>query len=130
MKSLKCRSVLIALASLLWISASMADEAVVVLDSATAGHDQRTGKPILHLIFAEKSKERFRTINADNLGAQVDFLVNGRVVVSSVVREPVLGGQIEMRDPSWTDRDAIEIARQFSEAPKGEIEIRRSLPSK
>jgi hypothetical protein len=130
MKSLKYLSLLIALASVLWISACMADEAVIVLDSATAGHDQRTGKPILQLSFAKTSKERFRTFNADNLGEKVDFLVEGRVIVSSVVREAVSGGEIEMRDPSWTDQDAVELARQFSEAPKGEIEIRRSLPSK
>jgi hypothetical protein len=128
MKSLKYLSLLIALASVLWISACMADEAVIVLDSATAGHDQRTGKPILRLIFA--SKERFRTVSADNLGEKVDFLANGRVVLSPVVREPVLGGQIEISDQSWTDQDVVELARQFSEAPKGEIEIRRSFASK
>jgi len=59
MKSLKCRSVLIALVGLLWISGCMADELVVVLNSARLrlGHDKRTGKPVLNLIFAETSKE-------------------------------------------------------------------------
>jgi hypothetical protein len=128
MKTLKCRSLLIALTSLLWVSVCLADGVVVVLDSATVGHDQRTKQPILRLIFA--SKERFRTVSADNLGEKVDFLVSGRVVLTSVIREPLSGGQIEISDQSWTDQDVVEFARQFSEAPKGEIEIRRSFPSK
>jgi hypothetical protein len=52
MKSLRLRSRLIAMASLLWISGCMADELTVVLDGATAGHDKRTGRPVLNLAFA------------------------------------------------------------------------------
>jgi hypothetical protein len=129
MKSLKCRSLLIALVSLLRISGCMADEAVVVLNSATAGHDKRTGKPVLNLTFAETSKERLRIVSAENLGKRVEFRVDGRVVVSSVVREPIEFGHIQINDPSWTDQVVIELARQFSEAPKGEIELRPSPPS-
>jgi hypothetical protein len=66
MKSLNRRSVLIALASLLWISECMADELLVVLNSATTGHDKRTGKPVLNLIFAEASKERLHTFSVSS----------------------------------------------------------------
>jgi preprotein translocase subunit SecD len=129
MKLLKRYSVLIALASLLWTSASMADGAVVVLDIARADHDQRTGKPILTLIFAKTSEERLRKFGDDNVGQKVEFLVNGQVLASPVLREPI-GGQFNISNSSWTEQEVVELARQFSEAPKGEVEIRRSLPSK
>ena len=86
MKSLKCRSVLIALAGLLWISGCMADELAVVLNSATLGHDKRTGKPVLKLIFAQTCKKRLRIVGADNLGNQVEFRVDDRVVLTTVIR--------------------------------------------
>ncbi len=126
MKAFKRRSLLIALASLSWISTCMADEAVVVLKSATATHDKRTGKPVLNLTFAETSKERLRTVCADNLGKRIEFRVDGHVVVGSVIREPIESAHIQISDPTWTDEAAIELARQFSSAPKGEIALRPS----
>jgi hypothetical protein len=64
MRSFKCRSFLIALTSLLSISGSMADGLIVVLSGASADHDQRTGKPVLKLIFAETSREKLRTFGS------------------------------------------------------------------
>jgi len=129
MKPLKRRSLLFALVGLSWISACMADEAVVVLKSATAAHDKRTGRPVLNLTFAETSKERLRVVCADNLGKRVEFRVDGHVVVGPVIREPIEFAHLQISDPNWTDEAVIELARQFSSAPKGEIELRPSSPS-
>jgi hypothetical protein len=126
----RCRSLLIALTSLLLISGCLADE-LVVLNSATPSHDERTGKPVLKLIFAETSKERLRSIfGAENLGQMVELRVDGRVVLSPVLREPLTGVHMQISDPSWTDRAAIDLAQQLSEAPKGEIELRPSSSSR
>jgi hypothetical protein len=128
MKSLVRRSVLIALASLVWISGCTADELIVVLNSALADHDKRTGKPVLNLIFAEASKDRLLTFSAANLGQMVELRTDGRVVLKSVIREP-LGIRFQVSNPDWTDEAAIELARQLSSAPKGEVEFRPSSKS-
>jgi hypothetical protein len=60
----------------------------------------------------------------------VEFRVDGRVVLRSVLREPLAGVQAQISDPSWTDRAMIDLAQQLSEAPKGEIELRPSSSSK
>src|ERR1700743_127214 len=99
MKSLKCPSLLIALASLLLISVCRAAEIVVVISSATAGHDKRTEKPVLNLRFTEVSKEQLRSFSADNLGKMVEFRVDGRVVLSTVIREPLQFGTVQINDP-------------------------------
>jgi hypothetical protein len=126
----RCRSLRIALTSLLLISGCLADE-LVVLNSATASHDERTGKPILKLIFAETSKERLRSIfGTENVGQMVELRVDGRVVLSPVLREPLTGVQMQISDPSWTDQAVIDLAQQLSNAPKGEIELRPSSSSK
>jgi preprotein translocase subunit SecD len=129
MKSLKCRSFLIALINILLISGCMADELVVVLSGATADHDQRTGRPVLKLVFAEASKEKLRIFGADNVGQKVEFRVGGRIVLKPVLREPLAGGTAQISDPSWTDQAVIDLAQQLSNAPKGEIEIRPSSSS-
>jgi preprotein translocase subunit SecD len=122
MRSFKCRSFLIALTSLLSISGSMADGLIVVLSGASA--DQRTGKPVLKLIFAETSREKLRTFGSDNIGQKVEFRVAGNVILTPVLREPLSGGTAQISDNGWTDQTVIDLAQQLSEAPKGEIEIR------
>lgn len=129
MKPSKCRSVLIAVASLLLMSACRADEIVVAISSATAGHDKRTGKPLLNLSVTEASQERLRSFGADNLGKMVEFRADGRVVLRTLIRTPLSVRFLQINDPSWTDQAVIELARQFSEAPRGEIELRPSSPS-
>lgn len=119
----RCQSLRIALTSLLLISGCLADE-LVVLDSATAGHDERTGKPILKLIFAETSRERLPSIWTENIGQMVELRVDGRVVLSPVLREPLAGLHMQIIDPDWTDQAVIDLAQQLSNAPKGEIELR------
>lgn len=102
----------------------MADELVVLLSGATIDHDQRTGRPILKLTFAEASKEKLRIFDANNVGQKVEFRVDRRVLLTPVLREPMEGGMVQISDPSWTDQAVIELAKQLSTAPKGEIEIR------
>jgi hypothetical protein len=123
MRSPYRRSILIGLASLLWISGGSATELPVVLKSATAGHDKRTGKPLLNLVFAETSIERLRVFYAANLGEQVELRAGGRTVLRSVIREPITGVHTEVSDPDWTDQSVIDLVRQLSDAPGGEVEF-------
>jgi preprotein translocase subunit SecD len=84
----------------------------------------------LNLSFKEASEERLRSFSADNLGQMVEFRVDGRVVLRTVIREPLsVRAQIQINDPSWTDQAVIELLRQFSKTPTGEIELQRSPSS-
>jgi preprotein translocase subunit SecD len=124
MKSLKNRLFLVAIASLLLAPACMADELVVVLGSATLDHDQRTGRPLLKLIFTETSKERLRAFGSDNIGQKVEYRIEGHTVIAPVLREPMSGTTQIISDNSWSDETVIGLAQQFSKSPKGEIELR------
>src|SRR5258705_11605884 len=117
MRSFKCRSFLIALTSLLSISGSMADVLIVVLSGASADHDQRTGKPVLKLIFAETSREKLRTFGSDNIGQKVELRVAGNVIVTPVLREPLSGGTAPILEKGWTGQTVIHIGPSLSKAP-------------
>jgi hypothetical protein len=123
------RSIVIAMASLLWISGGIAAELPVVLKSATAGHDERTGKPLLNLVFAETSMERLRIFYAANLGKPVELRADGRTVLRSVIREPIMVAHVQLSDPDWTDQSVIDLARQLSDVPRGEVELRSASSS-
>ena len=129
MKLLKGRSLLIAMASLLWISGCMADELTIVLSSAIASHDKRTEKPVVSLNFPKASYEPLLKWSHDNVGKMIELLVDGQVVRRTMLREPLYGGQLVFSDPDWTDQAANDLVRQISKAPKGEIELRSSSQS-
>jgi preprotein translocase subunit SecD len=123
MRSFKHRSLLVALVSLLSISATMAEGISVVLSSAIAGHDQRSGSPVLKLIFAKASSEKLRVFGAEHVGQRVELRVAGDVILTSVLREP-LSESIQVSDPNWTDQTVIDLAEKLSGAPNGQIELR------
>ncbi|WP_316173171.1 MULTISPECIES: SecDF P1 head subdomain-containing protein [unclassified Bradyrhizobium] len=130
MKSLRCRSLLIAVTTFVLISGCAADELVVVLSSAKAGHDERTGRPILNLIFAETSKETLRILGNSNLGQPLELRLAGRTLLTPVIREPMGGGTWQISDRDWTDQEVIDLAKQLNNAPKGELEVRTMQPRK
>jgi preprotein translocase subunit SecD len=124
MGSFSRRSFLIALISLLSISASVADGIIVMLEGATADHDQRTGSPVVKLVFAETSKDKLRGFGAANLGQKVELRVAGNIIFTGVLREPLSGTTIQISDIGWTDQTVIDLAQKLSTTPKGEVELR------
>ncbi|MGJ4906078.1 SecDF P1 head subdomain-containing protein [Bradyrhizobium sp. HKCCYLS2058] len=102
----------------------MAEQIVVPLVGAVADHDQRTGRPILRLSFAEASNEKMRNFGNNHAGEKVEFCLHGRVLFMPVLREPMSAGTAQISDPSWTDQVVLELAKQLSDMPAGEIEIR------
>ena len=129
MKSFKDRSLLIVLASLLWISGCMADELTIVLSTAEATHDKRTGKPVVELRFPKTSAEPLLKWSQDNVGKMIELLVDGRVVHRTKLREPLYGPQLTFYDPEWTDEVTNDLVRQISKTPNGKVELRSSAPS-
>ncbi|WP_316159107.1 MULTISPECIES: SecDF P1 head subdomain-containing protein [unclassified Bradyrhizobium] len=130
MMLLRCRSLLIVVTSLLFMSGCIAGDHVVVLTGATVGRDERTGRPILNLIFAEKSKETLRIISNSNLGRPLEIRVAGRTFLTPVLREPIGGATWQISDRDWTDQEVNGLAEQLNNAPKGEIEFRAAQPPK
>jgi hypothetical protein len=69
------RSFLIAIASLMLISTTVAQDIIVELSGARADHDPRTGKPVLKLRFSDKSQKALEIFNSNNLGQKIEFRV-------------------------------------------------------
>lgn len=129
MKACKGRSLLIVLASLLWISGAMADSLTIVLSGTDASHDKRTGKPVVSLTFPRASSEPLLKWSKENVGKMLELLVDGQVVHRSMLREPLYGGHLQINNPDWTDEAANDLVRQISKTPDGQVELRLSSQS-
>ncbi|HEY5966169.1 MAG TPA: hypothetical protein VIU42_19320 [Xanthobacteraceae bacterium] len=90
-----------------------AEPAVIELVSATAGFDQRTNEPIVEYKLSPASGKLFAEATRKNVGRKLELRVDGQVVVSAVIREPILGesGQISDR---YTDQDVKNIVGRLS----------------
>ncbi|MGY4400752.1 SecDF P1 head subdomain-containing protein [Bradyrhizobium sp. USDA 3315] len=127
--SFKGRSLLFALASLLWISGCMADELALVLSSAEATHEKRTGKPVVDLAFPKASREPLHKWSQDNVGKMIELLVDGQVVYRGMLREPMYGPHLRIDGGDRTDEATNDLVRQISKTPNGEIKLRSSPAS-
>ncbi|WP_076860223.1 hypothetical protein [Bradyrhizobium mercantei] len=130
MKLLKCRSLLIALAGLLWISSCMADELTVVVSTVMATYDKQTGKPVVYVIFPQASYEPLLQWSQNNVGKMVELLINSQVVHRTMLKEPLYDRKLIFSDPDWTDlAEANALRRQFVKSPHGQVELRSSSQS-
>jgi preprotein translocase subunit SecD len=60
--------------------------------SAALGYDQRTNEPLITFRMTEASQKLFAEITTKNVGRPMAFIVDGKVLMKPVIREPILGG--------------------------------------
>lgn len=90
-----------------------AEPIAVEVISATEGYDQRTREPVIEYKLSQASQKLFADITSKNVGRKLEMRLDGQVVVSAVVREPILGGsgQISGR---YTEQQVKDIVQQLS----------------
>lgn len=63
------------------------------LESATAGFDQQTGRPIVSFRFDTTGARVFGEITAANIGHRVAVVLDGEVLTAPVIQQAIPGGQ-------------------------------------
>jgi preprotein translocase subunit SecD len=91
---------------------------------AAASFDERSRQPIVTYRLAEASKQAFAELTEKNVGKKMELRVDGRIIFSPVIREPILGGSGQISGELTVER-AKEIADLLSTAgAKVEAEIK------
>src|SRR5436190_2839718 len=95
----------LALSAALFVATiASAEPLIVELESATTGFDQRTGKPVLNIRLKDSFRRVFAIFSGNNVGRKVQLRVDGNVLHSSVIREPLLGGSFQLAASLWKRR--------------------------
>ena len=63
------------------------------LRDASANTDNRTGQWVVHFAFDVQGAKRFAEITRDNVGKPFAIVLDGKVISSPVIQEPITGGQ-------------------------------------
>ena len=58
--------------------------------------DERTGEPVLDIKLAPESTKSFADLTGANIGKTVALKIDGAVVASPVVREPIVDGTVRI----------------------------------
>lgn len=95
----------------------------VEVASAVAAFDQRTNEPIVTFMMTESSRRLFADLTARNVGKPMEFRVDGKVIMKPVIREPVLGGRVQLSGGFSIDATRDLAARLSSGAAKIEVEV-------
>jgi len=106
----------------LCIVPAWADPLALRVTRAEVAYDQRTGEPVVTMLFDEASKRLFADFTARNVGKAMELRVDGRTVMKPVIREPITAGSGQIAG-ALTVQQAREMAERLSSgAAKLEVE--------
>ena len=106
------------------VAVSVAEPLKLEVKEASASIDQRTNESIVRVGIAEKSKQALADLTRDNVGKAMNFRLDGQVVVTPVIREPLLLDEFVVSGNFTVDK-AAEIARRLVAGAALEVEIVR-----
>jgi len=78
------------------IGALAADSLMLEVERARASSDVLTGQPVLELHLDGPAQAAFGAFTADNVGAQIDLMVDGEVVSSPVIRSAIYSSVLQI----------------------------------
>src|SRR6266536_5710464 len=77
-------------------SPAVADPLTLAIDRAFVGEAAGSGEPVLNLKLAPQSAKSFGELTAAHIGKVVELRIDGKVVFSPTVRDPIRGGEVEI----------------------------------
>ena len=85
--------------------------------------DERTGEPVIDMKLTPASTKAFADLTAANIGKAVALRIDGTVVASPVVREPIVDGTVRISGGLTEDELRAIAAKLSSASAKVEIEV-------
>jgi len=101
--------------------AAVAEPLTVELTIVAPGLDQPTKLPLISFKMTPESARLFAELTTKNVGRKMEVRIDGKTVMTPVIREPILGGSGQVTS-DWTLKQTKEIADRLSSG-KSKIEF-------
>jgi preprotein translocase subunit SecD len=102
-----CLGALCLLASQWLVLAAASETLTLDVRDARASHDQRTRQPVLHITLTGPAGNAFARLTRDNVGRAMELRIDGKTVLTAVIREPILGGTVQISGPEADEAHSI-----------------------
>jgi preprotein translocase subunit SecD len=109
-------------ASLWSIAIAAAEPLLLEVARAETGFDRRSNEPIVSLKLSEKSARLLAQLTQENVGRPMHLRVDGKIVMSPVIREPILHGSLQISG-RFSAKEAKDIADSIRSGSKVEVEL-------
>jgi preprotein translocase subunit SecD len=107
----------------IWFNTIAAGEPVMIeVAQAEPAFDQRTNEPVISIKLTEASGRVIASLTQKYVGKPMAMRVDGREVMKPVIREPILGGALQVSGRFSVD-EAKTIAQRLSSGGKLEVEV-------
>ena len=116
---------LLLLSTLFAVLPAAAEPIALDIASAETAADPRTGQPTVVVKMSEASRRAFGQYSSENVGRLIEVRVDGRVVLSAVLRTPILGGSVQLGAAGLTASEAQDLAARIKAGAKVEVEALR-----
>jgi len=91
--------------------------------SAAPSLDARTKEPVVTFRLTDRSGRLFAEFTGNNIGRTIEIRIDGKAVMRPIIREPILGGSVQITG-GFTLQDAKDLAdRLNSGAARVEAEV-------
>ena len=111
------------LIGLVWpIGIAAAQPLLIEITTAEATLDQRTNEPVVSLKMSEKSARLLAELTQATLGRPMHLRVDGKVIMSPVIREPILRGSLQITG-GFSAKDTKDIVDAIKSGSKVEVEL-------
>ena len=102
---------------------ALAEPLTIAITDASAAIDKRTGEAVLKLTLDSAASQAFADFTSANVGRTIELRADGDVLLSAVLRDPILSGSVEVTGHSKAEYDAL--ARRISAgAARVEVEAK------
>jgi preprotein translocase subunit SecD len=71
---------------------TVAEPLMLDVIEAAAAYDARNNTPLVSFRLSEISKRAFADFSSRNVGKKIDIRLDGKTVMQTVIREPIMGG--------------------------------------
>jgi preprotein translocase subunit SecD len=71
---------------------TVAEPLMLDVIEAAAAYDARNNTPLVSFRLSEVSKRAFADFSSRNVGKKIDIRLDGKTVMQTVIREPIMGG--------------------------------------
>ncbi len=103
-------------------SAARAEPLVLEVTEARAGVAMGFSQPTLTITFRPAGRDAFARFTAENVGRKTEIRIEGKVIMRPVIREPILGGVIQISGSSLDELNALA-SRLSAGNVKIEVEV-------
>jgi preprotein translocase subunit SecD len=117
-----CRRILTGTFLIALSPVAVAEPLTIEVTTVSPGLDEQTKRPYISFQMTAESAKRFGEFTTKNVGRPMEIRIDGKTVMTPVIREPILGGSGQVSDPLWTLRQTQDLVDRLS-AGKAKIEF-------